>query len=228
MRAPVQRPARPAWAAVTVATAAVLLSSCGATGGRLKIEPEAFGSTTTHARNFALAPAYTCEAARRALLSQGFVITAAEPEHIKGRKNFQPEAETHVELEFNVVCAPDGRGGRKSIAFVNALQDRYALKKSSNSASVGVGPIGSLSLPFSSSDDSLVKVASETITSALFYERFFTLLQRYLAADSDLIEPKLPEPPPLIIVPQPPAAPASAPAAASAPQQRASAASATA
>ena len=203
---------RPAWAAVSVAAAAVLLSSCGATGGgRVKLEPEAFGSTTTHARNFGMAPAYTCEAARRALLSQGFVITAAEPEHIKGRKNFQPEAETHVELEFNVVCAPDGRGGKKSIAFVNALQDRYALKKSSNSASVGVGPIGSLSLPFTSSDDSLVKVASETITSAPFYGRFFTLLERYLAADADPVVESKPPQPPLIIVPQPPAA-ASAPA----------------
>ncbi len=193
---------------------AVLLASCGATGsGRVKLEPEAFASTTTHARNFGMAPAFTCEAARRALLSQGFVITAAEPDHIKGRKNFQPAAETHVELEFNVVCAPDGRGGKKSIAFVNALQDRYALKKSSNSASVGVGPIGSLSLPFSSSDDSLVKVASETSTSAPFYERFFTLLERYLAANSDPVESKQPEPS-LILVPQAPAAPASSPAAA--------------
>ena len=187
-----------------------LLSSCTSTGGRVKVEPEAFGSTTTHARNFANAPAYTCEAARRALLSQGFVITAADPEHVKGRKNFQPEAETHVEIEFSTTCAPDGRGGKKSIVFVNALQDRYALKKSSNSASVGVGPIGSLSLPFSSSDDSLVKVASETITSAPFYERFFMLLQRYLAADSDLVEPKV-EPPVIVPMPVKPSPPASAP-----------------
>ncbi|MEP7099304.1 MAG: DUF2242 domain-containing protein [Burkholderiales bacterium] len=216
MRRTVQGPDRPAWAAAAAVATAALLWSCASTGGRVKVEPEAFGSTSTHARNFANAPAYTCEAARRALLSQGFVITAADAEHVKGRKNFQPEPETHVEIEFSATCAPDGHGGKKSIAFVNALQDRYALKKSSNSASVGVGPIGSLSLPFSSSDDSLVRVASETITSAPFYERFFALLQRYLAADSDLVEPKTPEPPPLIIVPQPPAASASAPVAAAA------------
>ena len=213
----VQRPARPAWAATaTAAAAALLLASCsGGPGGRQKIEPEAFGSTNTHSRSFALPPNHTCEAARRALLSQGFVILAAEVEHVKGRKYFQPEPETHVELEFNIVCAPDGRGGRKSIAFVNALQDRYALKKSSNSASVGVGPIGSLSLPFSSSDDSLVKVASETITSAPFYERFFTLLQRYMLADSDMVDPKAPDAP-VIIAPPPAAAVAPAAAAASA------------
>jgi len=177
------------WSAAAAAVAA-LLSSCASTGGtRVKIEPEAFGSTTTHSRNFATAPAFTCEAARRALLSQGFVITTADAEHVKGRKNFQPQPETHVEIEFSATCAPDGRGGKKSIAFVNALQDRYALKKSSNSASVGVGPIGSLSLPFSSSDDAMVKVASETITSAPFYDRFFVLLQRYLAADSAWVDP---------------------------------------
>ena len=182
---------------------AVLLAGCASVGDHTKAEPEAFGSTTTHSRAFATPPAYTCEAARRALLSQGFVIVSAEVEQVKGRKNFQPEAATHVEIEFNATCAPDGRGGKKTIAFVNALQDRYALKKSSNSATVGVGPIGSLSLPFSSSDDAMVKVASETITSGPFYDRFFALLQRYLAADSDFVDPKTE--PPALLPPQPPA-----------------------
>jgi hypothetical protein len=157
------------------------LAACSSPGGG-KFQPEEFGSTTTHARNFASAPAATCEAARRALLSQGFVINAADAAQVKGRKHFQPEKEVHYEIEFTVVCAAEGRG-RKSIAFVNALQDRYTLKKSPNSASVGVSVLGSLSLPISSSEDSLVKVASETITSGPFYDRFFNLLQRYLGAD---------------------------------------------
>jgi hypothetical protein len=72
---------------------------------------------------------------------------------------------------------------------------------------VGVGAIGSLSLPFTSSDDSLVKVASETITSAPFYDRFYKLLQRYLVADAELVEPKAE---PMVITPMPPAAAASA------------------
>ena len=197
---------RHAATALALAAGAVLLAAC-ATGGRHKLEPEAFGSTTTHSRRFETAPAYTCEAARRALLSQGFVITAADGERVNGRKYFQPEPEVHVQLEFHTVCAPDGRGGRATLAFVNALQDRYALKKSNNSASVGVGAIGSLSLPFTSSDDSLVKVASETITSAPFYDRFYKLLQRYLVADAELVEPKAE---PMVIAPVPPAAVASA------------------
>lgn len=179
--------ARQAGTALVIAAGAALLAACG-TGARHKLEPEAFGSTTTHSRSFQSPPAYTCEAARRALLSQGFVIIAANAERVNGRKYFQPEAEMHLQLEFHTVCAPDGRGGKQTIAFVNALQDRYALKKSNNSASLGVGAFGSLSLPFSSSDDSLVKVASETITSAAFYERYFKLLQRYLEAEAQMAD----------------------------------------
>jgi hypothetical protein len=161
---------------------AALLTACGSMG-QSKFQPEEFGSTTTYSRNYASPPATTCEAARRALLSQGFVITVSDSDHVNGRKNLQPEPDQHMEIEFHVVCAVDGRQGDKTIAFVNALQDRYALKKSNNSASVGVGAIGSLSLPFTSSDDSLVRISSETITAGPFYEKFFVLLKRYLAAD---------------------------------------------
>jgi hypothetical protein len=43
-----------------------------------------------------------------------------------------------------------------------------------------VSAIGSVSLPLSSNDDSLVKVASETIPAGEFYDRFFQLVDRYL------------------------------------------------
>lgn len=56
------------------------------------------------------------------------------------------------------------------------------MKKSPTSASVGVGALGSVSLPFGSNDDSLVKVASSTVQDATFYRRFFERLQQYLPA----------------------------------------------
>ena len=79
------------------------------------------------------------------------------------------------------------------------MQDRYALKKSPTSASVGVGALGSVSLPFGSNDDSLVKVASSTVTDAEFYRRFFQRLQQYLPSDTGTPAPPAsatPEPPP--------------------------------
>jgi hypothetical protein len=173
------------------AAAALLLSlfiaGCSAPT-RVYYEPEEFDSTTTHTRSYPATEAQTCEAARRALLSQGYMITAGTADLVTGRKSFQPAAEVHVEVEFRVVCARDGQrggGARSTIAFASALQDRYGVKKTNNSASVGVGAIGSLSLPFSSSDDALVKVASETLTDERFYDRFFSLIDRFLPAASE-------------------------------------------
>ena len=52
-------------------------------------------------------------------------------------------------------------------------------------ASVGVAAIGSVSIPLTSSEDSLVKVASETIPAGPFYDRFFALMQRNLTQHED-------------------------------------------
>jgi len=179
------------------AALALALSGCGTrpSSTRINYEPEAFNSTTTHSRTFMATEAQTCEAARRALLSQGYLVTAANADLVTGRKSFQPANEVHVEVEFRVVCAREvAEKGRRSstIAFVSALQDRYSLKKTNNSASVGVGALGSLSVPFSASDDALVKVASETLTDERFYERFFVLLDRFLSPAED--EPAAAEP----------------------------------
>lgn len=170
---------------------ALAAALCGCAVPRTTIEPhEAFDSVSTYSRTYATLDAQTCEAARRALLSQGYVISIATAEQVRGRKSFQPAPESHVQVEVSVVCAREGYAGKRSIAFVNAVQDRYALKKSASSASVGVGAIGSLSLPFTGSEESLVKVASATIASAAFYQRFFQLVERYLAGDpGQRIEP---------------------------------------
>jgi hypothetical protein len=139
-----------------------------------------FASTNVFSRSFPGSEQQTCEAARRALLSQGYIISEANASLVKGRKNFQPDSEVHTQIEFHVVCAPNSKGSNSTTAFANAVRDRYSLKKSTNSASVGVGVLGSLSVPFGSTDDALVKVASETIPTRQFYDRFFELVEVYL------------------------------------------------
>jgi hypothetical protein len=164
------------------------LAAAGCASDRAAVySHEKFDTLSRHARSFAVPAAQTCEAARRALLSHGYLVQRSNAELVDGRKSFQPSSDTHVEIEFHVVCAPEG--SERSTVFVNALQDRYALKKTSNSASLGVGPVGSVSLPFGSSSDSLVKIASETIPSGDFYDRFFSLIEHQLAHiedDSDI------------------------------------------
>lgn len=178
--------ARRGWAAAGAVVLAAVLVGCGSGPKRNAangLETESFDATNTHTRIYDATVTQTCEAARRALLSQGYMITAAAGEQVVGRKSFQPEGEVHVEVEFRVVCAQEqGDDGKPAaIAFATAVQDRYGLKKVNNSASVGVGAFGSLSLPFSSSNDAMVKVASQTLTDDRFYEGFYALLERYLA-----------------------------------------------
>lgn len=163
---------------LSIATGA-LLSSCASTKFAHD-KNEEFDSTDVFAHSYPGTDHASCEAARRALLSQGYVINEATASFVKGRRKFQPESDIHVEIEFSVVCAPDSKGSNSTTVFANAVRDRYSLKKSSNSASLGVGGIGSVSLPFGASDDSLVKVASETIPTGKFYDRFFQLVERYL------------------------------------------------
>lgn len=146
---------------------------------------EKFGAIETYSRLFDAPPAQTCEAARRALLSQGYLVSINNPQWIEGKKSFQPDAESHLEMMIRVVCVPDDPNEKISLAFTTAVQDSYALKKSSNSASLGLGGIGSVSVPISANNDGLTKVGSETITATVFYDRFFELVKQYLLANAD-------------------------------------------
>ena len=170
----------PLFAFVSVVLLGGALAGCASRKTSM-YDHEDFDESSTYSRSYA-APAVTaCESARRALLSQGYVINKASTDVVDGRKSFQQTAEAHVEIEFHIVCAPDSADGTSSSVFVNAVQDRYTLKKTASSASLGVSILGSVSMPFGTSDDSMVKVGSETIAAPRFYNGFFGLLEQYLA-----------------------------------------------
>ncbi|MCX2545495.1 DUF2242 domain-containing protein [Pseudomonas sp. COW5] len=204
--------------------ALLLTAAAGCSKDKPIYEHENFDDSGTFSRNYPVTDAASCEAARRALLSQGYIITSSDPKLVSGHKSFQQTGETHMEISFNVVCTDDGSSAHHATVFANALQDRYALKKTNNSASLGVGVLGSVSMPIGSSDDSMVKVASETVSSQKFYERFFTLVELFLPAEAKKAahiteKPKadlgVPEPKaaPAALAPTPAAEPAPAPAA---------------
>ena len=176
-------------AAVALACGAILvMAGCTSAGVKTFGVQENFGSVATYSRLFDATPAQTCEASRRALLSQGYVISSSSADLVEGKKSFQPEPESHLQMMVRVVCVPEANDGKVSLGFVTAIQDTYALRKTNNSASVGVGAIGSVSLPFSSSSESLVKVGSETIANDTFYDSFFDLVKRYLVIDQALAD----------------------------------------
>lgn len=159
-----------------------LLIGCSAPSKKI-LPQEKFGSDATYSRLFDAPPAHTCEAARRALLSQGYMVDTTTPTLVEGKKNFQPDADFHLQMMIRVVCVPDSGNGKVTLGFVSALQDRYTLKKANSSASLGVGAIGSVSLPFMAGSEAMIKVGSETIANDAFYESFFDLVRRYLVVD---------------------------------------------
>ncbi len=215
-----------------VGLALVLAAAAGCSSKKAAIyEHENFDDSGTFSRNYPVTDSASCEAARRALLSQGYIITSSDPKLVSGHKSFQQTGENHMEISFSVVCTEDGTTEHHATVFANALQDKYALKKTNNSASLGVGVLGSVSMPIGSSDDSMVKVASETVTSAKFYERFFALVELFLPkevkaaahipdkpkTDLGVPEPK-PAPAPAPLAPESAPEPAPAPEAAKAPE----------
>lgn len=158
--------------------ALALLTSCS-TPTRTPLQ-EKFGSGSMHSRLFDAAPAQTCEAGRRALLSQGYLVDRSRPDMVEGSKSFQPSVDSHVQMTIRMVCVMDGGQSDVTLGFVTGMQDTYTVKKANSSASVGVPAIGSLSLPFMSGSESLVKVGSETVSSQAFYESFFDIVRRFL------------------------------------------------
>lgn len=174
---------------MAAATALVgALGGCGSTG-KVFAPQENFGSVATYSRLFDASPESTCEAARRALLSQGYIVHQDSTNLVEGKKNFQPEADAHLQMMIRVVCVPETADRTVSLGFVTALQDAYTLKKTNNSASLGVGGVGSVSLPFMTGvGESLVRVGSQTIADNGFYESFFDLVKRYLLS-TDTLQP---------------------------------------
>ena len=172
---------------MSAVSAALLLTACGGMGQpKLESMPrveEKFGSAATYSRLFDATPAQTCEAARRALLSQGYIVNKADKDVVEGQKSFQPQPDRHVQMNIRVTCVPESADGTLSMGCVSALQDSFALKMASNSASLGVSMLGTVSVPVAAGHDSMIKIGSETVTSGQFYDSFFDLMRRYLLID---------------------------------------------
>lgn len=122
-----------------------------------------------------------CEAARLALLSQGYATEEAKTNQLKATKSFQPSDESHSVIEFNVVCAATRKG---VTLYTNALEKRYELKKSNKSAGISVSSVGAISLPWGSSNESLIMVASKTIDDPAFYKRYYDLVDSHLGINT--------------------------------------------
>jgi hypothetical protein len=119
-------------------------------------------------------PEAACEIGRRALLSQGYQVDSSKPTRIHGEKLFQPKPDHGMTLTITLVCLPSAVG---TAMYANAQQTRYELKSAATNTGLSVVGVGSISLPWTSDKQAMIKVGEETITEADFYHRLFSLIQ---------------------------------------------------
>lgn len=187
-------------AALVVAT----LAACGSSRNTPEAPPlgEMFTAEDTYSRNYPVPPGVSCEAARRALLGQGYVIDKHAVESLEASKVFQPQSDVHTKLNVRTTCVPMAGGG--SIVFINAVQDRFALMSQSSSASVGVSMVGSVSvpIPIGGNNANLVRVGSNTVQNQDFYQGLFDRVGLHLpGTPADVPLPPVPDTPPDPVLP---------------------------
>lgn len=157
--------------------AAALLAGCSITPqlpADFKVyEQEHFSAQAPYSRAMDASALQACQAARRALLGQGYFLYVEEPARLHGRKFFRPAAGTGVELAVNVTCLPAADSDARSVVYATAWQDAFVTRRNPIAASVGMPIMGNVSMPVATTDDALVKVGVETVLDPAYYARLF-------------------------------------------------------
>ncbi len=159
----------------------ILLPACAGKVGRPEVPKvylnEKFKIDSPFEHETMVSPAVSCEAGRKALLGQGYLITQAGSLTVQGNKFFQPNHDSNVKLEITITCVASPKG---SSVFMTAKQTYYEVKETSDSADFSLAGMGSISLPLGSSSDNLIKVGESTVSDEDFYHRFFALFDSNL------------------------------------------------
>ncbi|MBW7900379.1 MAG: DUF2242 domain-containing protein [Rhodocyclaceae bacterium] len=151
----------------------LLAAGCATTRPAPAWHAESFSEKSPFEHRTSISAKSLCAVGQRALLSQGYQVESAQPQAVRGRKFFQPGPGHHMELGISLVCLPTPGG---AVLYANALQTRYELKTIATNAGVSVAGMGSISLPWMSDKDALVKVGEETVADPEFYRRLFALI----------------------------------------------------
>lgn len=153
----------------------MLLVACS--GPRTYAEKEAFRADPRHNKNYALAAQPVCDAARRVLLRDGYIIEDTTLQDLVGVKEFQIEEGRHAILRIYATCDQRTKG---STLFVTATEEHFDVKTSRKSTSIGLPIITPLSISTRSEVDNQVKTLGETVTDKDFYEHFYRAVQQEL------------------------------------------------
>lgn len=153
----------------------LLLTSCGGPG--TYAEDEQFQSDPRHRRDYQAAAPVLCDAARRVLLGDGYVVTKGEGQSLFGDKEFQGDEKQRAILHLCVACEPRAGG---STLFVTAIEEHFDVKATRKSTLIGVPIVAPLSIGTRRESDSQVMTRGETVKDRGFYERLYRAVQREL------------------------------------------------
>ncbi len=154
----------------------ILLAGCG---GPPRYAPnEEFSADEKHHRDFQASPLALCDAARRALLGDGYLVNRADAQRLVGGKEFQVEAQRHAIVNIHVNC-DQRRGG--STLYVTATEEHFDVKSLRQSSSIGFPVVAPIYYGTQSEADAQVKTHGETVSEREFYERFYRAVQRELS-----------------------------------------------
>ena len=152
----------------------VSLAGCVTTKPERVSNAETFTIDTPYQYYSSREPDGACEIGKRGLLSQGYQVEVPQPLNIRGEKFFLPKPGQASKLTITLVCLPSSLG---AVVYANALETLYELKSQGTSAGFSVSGVGSLSLPWTSDKDTLVKIGEVTVTDSAFYQRLFDLIK---------------------------------------------------
>ena len=114
----------------------------------------------------------SCEALRR--LSSENAIRVLGNRRLRVPEMTAGRFEELVQLRITLTCMSTGRD---TTIYASAQQTRYELKAGGSSTGLSVAGLGSISVPWPTDKNALVKVGEETIADAEFYRRLFVLIE---------------------------------------------------
>ena len=160
------------------ATCSLLLLLLGCGGPPRYAPDEVFSSDSRYRRNFLASAPAVCDAARRVLLGDGYIVNRGESQSLVGGKEFQVKERQHAVLNIHVSCDQRVAG---SILFVTATEEHFDVESTRQSSSIGFPLVAPIYYSTQNEADRQVKIRGETVSESGFYERFYRAVQRELA-----------------------------------------------
>ena len=158
----------------------LFLAACG--GETAYHRQERFNDDAGHRRDFAVAKTALCEATRRVLIGQGYLVARQDEGNeqiLVGQKEFKQEKDRHAVLQLQVICSERGKG---SALMATALESHYDVAQTKESTRVGLPLVTPMSVISSTTSEGQIKRSGETVNDRAFYDSLFRAVEKELGS----------------------------------------------